>query len=68
MTAWSLSAAPADQYYGQLRSHLESMGTPIGPNDLFITAHTLALDLTLITDNIRELSRVPNLRVENWLG
>ena len=59
--------APADAEYGALRGHLAAIGRPIGPNDLFIAAHALALDLTLITANIGEFSRVPNLRVENWL-
>ena len=58
---------PADSHYAHLRHHLEAAGTPIGANDLLIAAHALALDLTLITANIREFSRVPNLRVENWL-
>jgi tRNA(fMet)-specific endonuclease VapC len=60
-------ASPADAHYARLRVHLERVGTPIGPNDLFIAAHALALDLTLVTANVREFSRVPNLRVENWL-
>ncbi|WP_246132772.1 type II toxin-antitoxin system VapC family toxin [Devosia ginsengisoli] len=60
-------AAPADAHYAQIRAYLKRAGTPIGGNDLFIAAHALALDLTLVTDNIREFSRVPNLRVENWL-
>lgn len=58
---------PADFYYGRLRAHLARQGTPIGPNDLFIAAHALALDLTLVTANIGEFSRVPDLRLENWL-
>lgn len=58
---------PADFSYGQIRAQLEQQGSVIGPNDLFLAAHALALDLTLVTDNIREFSRVPNLRVENWL-
>lgn len=58
---------PADRHYARIRAHLEERGTPIGPNDMFIAAHALALDLTLITANIREFSRVPDLRVENWL-
>ena len=53
--------------YGDIRAHLERKGTPIGGNDIFIAAHALALDVTLITDNIREFSRVPDLRIENWL-
>jgi tRNA(fMet)-specific endonuclease VapC len=58
---------PADRRYGELRSHLERQGAPIGPNDMLIAAHALALGLTVVTDNTREFSRVPGLRVENWL-
>ena len=57
----------AAEHYADLRAHLERAGTMIGSNDLFIAAHARSLDATLITDNIREFSRVPNLRVENWL-
>lgn len=53
--------------YATLRTALERAGTPIGPLDTLIAAHALALDLPLVTDNIREFSRVPNLRIENWL-
>jgi tRNA(fMet)-specific endonuclease VapC len=59
--------APADAVYAQLRARLESTGTLIGPHDFLIAAHTLALDLVLVTDNEREFSRVPGLRIENWL-
>jgi tRNA(fMet)-specific endonuclease VapC len=58
---------PADSHYGRLRIILERKGTPIGPNDLLIAAHALALDLTLVTDNTSEFGRVDGLRVENWL-
>lgn len=53
--------------YASARSQLERLGTPIGANDLLIAAHALALGVTLVTDNVREFSRVPGLRVENWL-
>ena len=59
--------APADMAFANVRHHLTTSGQPIGPMDLLIAAHALALDLTLVTANIREFSRVPNLRVENWL-
>jgi tRNA(fMet)-specific endonuclease VapC len=59
--------APADVAFANVRHHLTTNGQPIGPMDLLIAAHALALDLTLVTANIREFSRVPNLRVENWL-
>lgn len=58
---------PTERFYGEVRAHLLSMGRIIGPNDVWIAAHALALDLTLVTGNIREFSRVPGLRVENWL-
>ena len=58
---------PADHQYASLRHHLTRKGTPIGPNDLLIAAHALASDLTVVTANIGEFSRVPSLKVENWL-
>jgi tRNA(fMet)-specific endonuclease VapC len=58
---------PAESHYGEIRNHLNRMGQTIGGNDLFIAAHTRSLDLILVTDNIREFSRVPGLKVENWL-
>ena len=58
---------PVDLHYGEIRAFLNQAGKPIGGNDLFIAAHALALDLTLVSANVREFSRVPSLRVENWL-
>lgn len=60
-------AHPADVCYGRLRSTLKGLGKPIGPNDLLIAAHALAVNAILVTDNIREFSLVPGLEVENWL-
>lgn len=54
--------------YGELRAHLERKGTPIGPNDLWIAAHALAIDAVLVSNNTNEYSRVPKLRLENWLA
>ncbi len=58
----------ADRHYAEIRSHLERMGQPIGPNDLLIAAHALALDLTLVSDNVEEFARIPHLSLENWLA
>lgn len=52
--------------YGSIRDELQRAGTPIGANDLWIAAHALALDLTLVSNNIKEFRRVSGLRVENW--
>lgn len=53
--------------YGQLRAYLRSIGQPIGPNDLWIAAHTLARDVPLVTHNLCEFQRVPGLSVETWM-
>lgn len=57
---------PSDQRYAEIRLALRQ-GQNIGPNDLWIAAHAVALDAVLVTDNEREFSRVPGLKVENWL-
>jgi tRNA(fMet)-specific endonuclease VapC len=59
--------APADAAYAQLRVQLEASGSPIGGNDMLIAAQALAMDCTVVTDNVREFARVGGLRVENWL-
>jgi len=56
----------ASVVYGQIRAALATRGTPIGPNDLMIAAIALSNDLTLITNNTREFSRVDNLQIEDW--
>jgi tRNA(fMet)-specific endonuclease VapC len=58
--------ADAARRAGALRSELEEAGTPIGPYDLLIAAHALALDLALISTNSREFGRVAGLRLEHW--
>jgi tRNA(fMet)-specific endonuclease VapC len=57
----------AGRHYGRIRAHLKKKGTLIGANDLLIAAHATALDATLVSDNTRELLRVPGLRLENWI-
>ncbi len=54
--------------YGKLRVDLERAGIVIGPLDLQIAAHALALDATLVTNNVTEFSRVNGLKVENWFA
>jgi tRNA(fMet)-specific endonuclease VapC len=52
--------------YAELRTYLQRKGTPIGSNDLWIAAHALAENLTLVTNNEREFKRIPKLKIENW--
>ena len=58
--------AAAASEYGALWTYLQNNGTPIGPLDMLIAGHALAEGLTLVTNNVREFERVPDLRLENW--
>ena len=53
--------------YGKIRAELESQGTPIGSLDTLIAGHAVSLEVTLVTNNEREFSRVPDLVIENWM-
>ena len=50
----------------RVRQTLASRGTPIGPNDSLIAAHARVLGCCLVTNNVREFERVPDLTFENW--
>lgn len=52
--------------YGELRAGLLDSGRMIGGNDLWIAAQAIINDLTLVTANTDEFSRVPGLRFEDW--
>lgn len=51
---------------GSLRSQLEAAGRPIGAYDLLIAGQSLHHQLTLVTANVREFSRVQGLDWEDW--
>jgi len=53
--------------YGEIRVSLESKGETIAPLDMLIAAHALSLDLTIVSNNIKEFTRIPNLKCENWI-
>lgn len=56
----------AAESYGRILAHLSAQGCRIGPNDTMIAAIALANNLTLVTHNTREFSRVPGLSIEDW--
>jgi tRNA(fMet)-specific endonuclease VapC len=53
--------------YGKTRAYLESKGTPIGPLDTLIASQALSKGLILVSNNLKEFSRIPDLVMENWL-
>lgn len=52
--------------YAKIRAILEQSGTPIGSNDVMIASIALAHGLILVTHNIREFKRVPDLKIDDW--
>ena len=56
----------AAEHYGKIRADLEKKGTPIGLLDMMIAGHAQSLGYTVITNNVKEFSRVRNLKIENW--
>lgn len=65
VAAFDAELAPV---YGRVRASLARRGMPIGPLDTLIGSHALALDITLVTHNTREFSRIEGLRLEDWVG
>ncbi|MGH9563731.1 MAG: type II toxin-antitoxin system tRNA(fMet)-specific endonuclease VapC [Terracidiphilus sp.] len=53
-------------HYAEIRAALKARGALIGANDMLLAAHARHLSLTLVTNNTREFSRVPGLKIENW--
>jgi tRNA(fMet)-specific endonuclease VapC len=54
---------------GNVRAFLEKLkpnAQPIGPYDVLLAGHALALGAVFVTDNTREFARVPGLTVEDW--
>jgi tRNA(fMet)-specific endonuclease VapC len=54
---------------GNVRAYLENLkpnAQPIGPYDVLLAGHALALGAIFVTDNTREFARVPGLMVEDW--
>ncbi len=60
--------AKASQHYGQIKATLEKKGQIIGENDIHIAAHATSHGLILVSNNVREFKRVPNLVLENWVS
>ena len=53
--------------YGELRADLERRGLSIGSLDTMIAAHALSMNAVLVTNNMREFSRVKGLQLDNWI-
>jgi tRNA(fMet)-specific endonuclease VapC len=62
--AWDKAAV---EFSTNVKKDLVSSGTPISHNDTLIAGHAISMNAMLVTDNVREFSRVVELQYENWV-
>lgn len=62
--AWDETAG---REYARQHTLLQQSGQMIGNMDLLIAAHAKSQGATLVTNNVREFSRIDGLLVENWV-
>lgn len=53
-------------HYGEIYATLKKAGNIIGQLDIMIAAHAISINATLVTNNLKEFSRIKNLKCENW--
>lgn len=53
--------------FGQLKAELRKQGQPLADFDLLIASTALISKRTLVTNNLRHYTRIPDLKVENWI-
>jgi tRNA(fMet)-specific endonuclease VapC len=58
---------PVAKVYGAVRARMKKAGVQLGANDMLIAAHALSLEAILVTADEKAFSRVPELKIENWL-
>jgi tRNA(fMet)-specific endonuclease VapC len=62
---WTPSCA---DIHASIRAKLQKSGLPIGGFDTMIAAHAIALDVTLISHNLKHFGKVPGLQLEDWVN
>ncbi len=60
---WTDEVTP---HYARIRAGLELAGKPTGNMDLLIAAHAVSQGMTVVTNNVKHFSNVPDLKVELW--
>ena len=57
----------AAREFGIIKKYLKDRNGIIGPYDMLIGAHAKALNMILVTNNVKEFKRIPHLKIENWV-
>lgn len=65
-----LNVVPIDdclEIYAESKAYLRRQGTMIDDFDLLIGSSSIANDMMLVTDNVKHLGKIPNIKIENWI-
>lgn len=54
--------------FGELKAELRKIGQPVADFDLLIASVALTRNYILVTNNTRHYSRIPDLKLENWIS
>ncbi len=54
--------------FGKLKAELRKIGQPVAEFDLLIASIALTRNYILVTNNTRHYSRIPELKLENWIA
>lgn len=54
--------------YGKTKATLWKQGTPIDEFDLLIGSTAIANDLVMVTENVKHLGKIPDIKIENWIN
>ena len=57
----------AAKEYGIIKKDLKDRNYLIGSFDMLIGAHAKSLNMTLVTNNVKEFERIQDLKIENWV-
>jgi tRNA(fMet)-specific endonuclease VapC len=52
--------------FGTIKADLERRGVRVEDFDVAIAAHALALEATLVTDNVEHMGRIRGMKLESW--
>lgn len=66
LTILDVDAAVARQF-GRLRAHLLDKGQPLPALDLLIGTTALTHELIVVTHNLRDFTRIPDVQAVDWL-
>ena len=62
-----ISIQKALECFGDCKAALKKQGQLIDDFDLLIGSTAVSCDMIMVTENVKHLARIPNIRTENWV-